>query len=229
MKNQLLNAVIAVMLLLPASGSAGIKCWTNSEGVRECGNVVPPEYAQQGHEEIGKSGVVTERVERAKTPEELAAEAEQKRKEEEIARQKAEQEKLDRILLDTYSVADEITMARDGKINIINNEIKIAEGNIQNAKQSLQQYQKSAANMERNGKPLPDNLKSDITKVKQQIKNYESFIKNKEQEKQVVYKDYESRLDRFLVLTGKKKPQAEPGNADSNNSAGSGGKNTATQ
>jgi hypothetical protein len=136
---------------------------------------------------------------------------------------------MDRILLDTYSVSDEITMARDGKINIINNEIKITQGNIHNATQSLQQYQKSAANFERSGKPLPDNLKNDINAVKQQIKNYENFIRNKEQEKQEVFKDYDVKLERFLVLTGKKKPQAEPGDTDNSKSSGSSGKNTTAQ
>jgi hypothetical protein len=228
MKNLILNAVIAVLILLPVSGNAGIKCWTNAEGVRECGNVVPPEYAQKGHEEIGKSGIVTERVERAKTEEELAIEAEQKRKEEELAKQKEEQEKQDRILLDTYSVSDEITMARDGKINIINNEIKIAQGNINNAKQSLQQYQKSAANLERSGKPLPENLKNDINKVKQQIKNYENFINSKELEKQTVYQDYKAKLQRFDELTGKK-PRAKAADTDSKNSTDSSGKNTVSQ
>ena len=44
-------ALAAVALLaLPPMAGAGIKCWTNNDGVRECGNAVPPEYAQQGHE-----------------------------------------------------------------------------------------------------------------------------------------------------------------------------------
>ena len=56
---------------------AGIKCWTNKEGYKECGNAVPPEYAQQGHTELNKQGLVVDQQERAKTPEELAAEADE--------------------------------------------------------------------------------------------------------------------------------------------------------
>ena len=55
------------------SAEAAIKCWTNKEGVRECGNAVPPEYAQQAHEEKSTSGMTIKRTERSKTPEELAA------------------------------------------------------------------------------------------------------------------------------------------------------------
>ncbi len=50
---------------------ARIKCWTNKDDIRECGNVVPPEYSQKGHEELSDQGIVIDRKERAKTPEEL--------------------------------------------------------------------------------------------------------------------------------------------------------------
>ena len=58
-------------LLLPFHAHA-FKCWTNNEGVRECGNVVPPEYAQQKTRTINERGITTEVKERAKTKEELA-------------------------------------------------------------------------------------------------------------------------------------------------------------
>ena len=51
-----------------------IKCWHNKDGVRECGNAVPPEYAQQQSEEKDKSGLTVKTQERAKTQEELEAE-----------------------------------------------------------------------------------------------------------------------------------------------------------
>ena len=44
-------AALAVALL-PLPASAGIKCWTNDDGVRECGNTVPPKYAQKAHREL---------------------------------------------------------------------------------------------------------------------------------------------------------------------------------
>ncbi len=49
--------------------AAAIKCWTNKDGIKECGNVVPPEYSQQETTQINKTGIVTGKTERAKTPE----------------------------------------------------------------------------------------------------------------------------------------------------------------
>ena len=74
MKKQLLSTLLIVFTLsgltLSASVQARMKCWTNNEGIKECGDTVPPEFAQKGHQELGKGGIVREETERAKTPEE---------------------------------------------------------------------------------------------------------------------------------------------------------------
>ena len=61
-------------MVFASTVNAGIKCWKNHEGVRECGNVVPPEFAQEGHEEKSKSGRTIGAQGRAQSAEELAAE-----------------------------------------------------------------------------------------------------------------------------------------------------------
>ena len=59
------------VLAFSGPANARIKCWTNQEGVKECGNTVPPEFAQKEHKEVSEQGVVMEEKERAKTEEEL--------------------------------------------------------------------------------------------------------------------------------------------------------------
>ncbi|MGW8227457.1 MAG: hypothetical protein ACWGOW_01080, partial [Gammaproteobacteria bacterium] len=64
------------LLLWPTATMAGsIKCWTNKDGVRECGAVVPPEYSQQRVEVMNERGIVVDVKEAAKTKEQLAEEA----------------------------------------------------------------------------------------------------------------------------------------------------------
>src|SRR3972149_4543035 len=94
-------AALATMLVIAADtvGAATVKCWTNNEGVKECGATVPPEYAQQEHKEINKQGIVVNVQERAKTDAEIA---EAKRQEElaEEERKLAEEKSLhDSVLL----------------------------------------------------------------------------------------------------------------------------------
>ena len=85
--------------MLVSNAHARMKCWTNSDGVKECGDKVPPEYTQKGYQELSKGGIVTDETDKVKTKEELKKE---KLEAEAIARHK-EKEKtkksLDRMLL----------------------------------------------------------------------------------------------------------------------------------
>lgn len=64
----------STVLLYAQSGLAAIKCWTNNEGYRECGNSVPPEYAQKETRTLNQRGVTTEVRQRAKSREEVLRE-----------------------------------------------------------------------------------------------------------------------------------------------------------
>ncbi|GMR07235.1 MAG: hypothetical protein BMS9Abin26_0237 [Gammaproteobacteria bacterium] len=182
---------------------AGFKCWTNNEGVRECGNVVPPEFAQKGHEEISSGGIVTNRVERAKTREELDALAKEKSAERQKLRAAEERQKNDRVLLDTFSNIDEIIMTRDGKINLLNNEIKITRGNIGKLQANLKGLRKNAANNERNGRKVSEKQLDAIKTTKAQIRKYQAFVDKKTREREEMKADYKAKISRFNELTGK--------------------------
>jgi hypothetical protein len=202
-RNKIILSVL--FLTLPSlASSAGIKCWTNAEGIRECGNVVPPEFAQGGHQEISKkTGAIKKEVGRALTDEELKAEAEERQKQKELARQEAEHKRQDKILLDTFSNEDEIIMTRDGKFNIINTEITVTEKNIANSEKELANLRKSAAGYERKGKPIPENLQKDIQNTSNQIKKKQEFVTKKRQEQAGLQEEYDYKIKRYRELTRK--------------------------
>ena len=198
---RILTALLATLLVIANSVHAGkIKCWTNSDGIRECGNVLPPEYAQQGHSEVNAQGVTTKRHQRAKTPEELA---EEKR----VADAKAEKERLaklqyekDQALLKTFSNEDEISMARDGKITAIKTELRLTRASMKNTKDRLRSYHKQAANLERASKPIGEKLAKDIKTAEKQIAEYKAFISGKEKEKKSIQAQFEKDMGRYKQL-----------------------------
>ena len=59
--------LLFIAIVLTNNAIARIKCWTNNEGNRECGDKIPPEYTQQGYKELDKSGLVREEKEKVKT------------------------------------------------------------------------------------------------------------------------------------------------------------------
>jgi len=194
------------LALLPSPASAGIKCWVNRDGVRECGNVVPPEYAQQGHEEKSKSGLTKEVTGKAKTVEEAAAERQAREAAAaEAAKQAAAQKKqneLDRVLLATFSSEDDITMARDGQLANIDSQIKITREHIRKLNESLDDMVSKAADEEKRGREVSADLRKGIADTRQQIDDESNFIRNREEEAEKIKSKFATDLARFRELHG---------------------------
>jgi hypothetical protein len=184
--------------------SAGIKCWLNHEGVKECGNTVPAEYAQQGHEEKNKFGLTVKTQERAKTAEEVVAEnAARKAKaaEDAVAAAKAKaQGEIDGVLLATFSSEDDLQMARDGQIENVESQIKITESHIAKLDKSLDQMIAKAAGLEKQGKPVNNDLTRGIENTRRQIEEQRQFILTKREEQGTIRKKFDGDLARFKEL-----------------------------
>jgi len=186
---------------LPAQ--ARIKCWKNKDGVRECGNTIPPEYSQQSHEELNKQGVVTVKTQRAKTEEELQAERAAARKAAEEKRKVRQQAIKDKVLLDTFSTEDDLLMTRDGKITNVDSDIKLAESQIERLKKNLDAMIHQAAVQERKGNKPSAKTTRDIARVRAQIESKREFISKKYAEQAAIREQFEHDLKRFRVLKGK--------------------------
>ena len=193
-------------LALAWAGSAGagrIVCWTNDEGVRECGHAVPPEYVDKRREELNERGIVVNVTPAAKTKEELAEEerlaklAEQERKREEEKRQQ------DEILLKTFTTERDVLMARDSKVAAIESIIGIIASNVTSLERDLEEQQRRAANYERRGKSVPDELFQEMAATKRRIADKNAFVAQKRREQEAIRARYDADLARFRELTAR--------------------------
>ncbi len=193
MPTTLLSVAFSTLLLFSAGAQAKIVCWTNSDGIRECGNAVPPEYAQKQRQTINEQGRTIETRERAKSAEEITADrarlAEEKRK-----------EIYDRVLLSTYLTEDDINRSRNSKLDAINATIGNAQGNIEKLQEKLDEEKKKAAGYERKGKELPERLQHDIASLQSQIEDKNRFIASKEEEKVKLNEKFDAEVARFREL-----------------------------
>ena len=73
-QGQLLASFIFLICCLANPAGANIKCWTNEDGVRECGNKIPPEYSQGASVKISRGGVIIGEEEAAKSLETIRKE-----------------------------------------------------------------------------------------------------------------------------------------------------------
>ncbi|MFP3874652.1 MAG: hypothetical protein ACLFQT_08605 [Thiohalophilus sp.] len=193
--------LVLLGVFAPTAFAGAYKCWTNEDGVRECGQNVPPEYSQQRIEILNQQGVVIDVEEAARTPEELEQEkraAEQRKLEQEEAEEKRRQ---DQVLLNTFASQHDLELYYEDKTAAIQNRIEITRASNERLQENLDEQQKQAANLERRGESLPEKLLNKMEQTKQQIANNEKFIAEKQQELEQLNAEYETKLERLRELT----------------------------
>ena len=190
----------------PPGIAGSIKCWTNEEGVRECGSAVPPEYSQKRVEVINERGMVVEVKERAKTKEELEAE---KREAERLTKLKQEEQRRldelrlrDTILLNTFTTERDLKISYDDKIAAVRGIIDITQSGGRTLNENLQAVQKKAANYERAGEKPPQAVFEEMESLKRQMKDNDRFITQKQEEIKTLQQQYNADLQRFRELKG---------------------------
>ena len=208
MKNNITNKLfilgVSAFLLSQPVFAAKFKCWTNNEGVKECGSYVPAEYSQKRIETRGDSGRVVEVNERAKNEAELA-EIDRLAKLKEIEDAKiAAQKKKDDILLKTFTSERDINMLRDSKTNVIEGIIRVTNSNNKALKKKLEKLQKKAANSERRGKKPHENLLNDIKVIENRISKNKKSNETKRTEQKTIRAKFAKDLQRFRTLKNKK-------------------------
>lgn len=194
--------MLVVLCGVGSAAQAKIKCRKNHEGVRECGNSVPPEFAQQGYEEMSSGGVTVDSKGRAKSLEELEAEREVAKAQADAAIREREQAAKDRVLLDTFSSDDDMLLARDGQITHLESQIKLTESHTDKLNNGLEELIQDAADHERRGNQPPEKLLGDIKSLRQQIHDNKVFVETKHQERGELIKKFDIDIARFHKLKG---------------------------
>jgi len=194
--------ILSVLLLIGFSINtpAAYKCWTNHEGVTECGEKIPPEFAQKGHKEISEQGIVLEKQDRAKTEEELREEKRQAALEKEKKERASKQAREDKILMDSYAKVSEIEKARDDKIAVIKSSIALSEKRSVKISEDLAKRTAAAEKEELAGKAPNEDLIEDIESLKRQLKNNQQFMEDREKEIQALKDAYAADIARFEEL-----------------------------
>ncbi|MCW9025267.1 MAG: hypothetical protein OQK73_11410 [Gammaproteobacteria bacterium] len=187
-------------LLLPNVHATKIKCWVNSDNVRECGSVVPPEYSQQRIEILNERGIIIEVKDAAKTKEQLEEEARLARIEEAKQRRIAEQKRKDQILLQTYTTERDLKLSNDSKVDAIKSIIDITNSNTRSLQKNLEKLQKQAADYERSSLATPKPLLNDMDDLLRQINDNNDFIEKKDTALEIMDRKFKRELRRFRDL-----------------------------
>ena len=192
--------VLALAAFLAAPAAAGLYKWVDEKGNVQYSDRVPPEQASGARSEMDKRGLTIKRTDAARTPEEIAREQELARLRAERERMEAEQKAADQVLLRTFRSEDDILMARDGKVQAIDTQIGVTRSLVAQTQERLAEQQRQAADMERQGTPVSASQVRAIADLRRQVDDSYAAIVQNEQTRAAVIEKYDRDLVRFRQL-----------------------------
>ena len=198
-----LAGLLCVFNTQPMAGA--LYKWVDENGAVRYSDQLPPKQSPTGHQKLNPQGMVVTTKEAAKSPEEIAIEAEALRKLEkqqsEEARLKAIQVRHDRVLLLTFSSEEEIEHARENRIESIDSVIRLIQNSIKSTKSQLDQITNHAQlNYTSKGKEVPGGLAQKIEHFQRKIESRNAQLESKEAEKDRISEKYNLDLERFQLL-----------------------------
>lgn len=165
--------------------------WTDQEGNVHYSDQIPPEAKEYARERVNDQGVAVERIERALTPEELAAQKAAADKEIADAKHAEDLRKADEALMNSYASEEDLTRAYSQRLDLLSQTIDARQMEIAAREQSLTSLVTQAAEMERGGRPVSDAIKQMIASERTEIDRQKQFLLKKESEKLTAKKDYD--------------------------------------
>lgn len=181
--------------------------WVDDEGVVHYGDSVPPEYAKQDRTLLNAQGVTVGFEEGEITAEEQAEIDRLAAIEAAELQKRADANRRDKMLLDTYLTVADIEDLRDRRLELIDSQIRVTEfylGNLRNRLESLHKESKRFApeSEKKDAPPMPEDLALDISRTEASISLYEKTLTRSRADQEKLRTAFASDIERFIELKG---------------------------
>lgn len=204
------------VLLLSTNNVAEAKTyrWVDDQGKVHFSDVIPPDQVKYQRETLNKAAQVIETSDKAKTQEEYDQEQHMQSLRQEQDKLIAKQAAEDKVLLSTYRSIEDMDLTLNGRMQALDAQRRVAEGNLKRLQHQLESQQKKAAELERNGQVVGQGLLNDIRSSEQQIQLATTEISAHVSKKSQVKAEFESSIERFKYLTQGKNATADNNTQD---------------
>lgn len=183
--------------------------WVDKDGNVHYSDHVPPEAVDQARDEINQAGRTVKSVDRALTEEERAAAQAAKIAAEEERKRLEEQEKMDAILLSSYSDEEALKRSYQERFDLVGQAIESARIGLKSQEKSLADLLAHAAELEQQNKPVSTTVKASLELARKQTEQQRGFLEMRENEKASLEKEYETTLQRYRELSKAKKEEEQ--------------------
>jgi len=192
--------ILLTSLLFTSPVFAKLYKWVDESGKVHYSDKVPPKHTKQARQELNQNGIIVKSKGRAKTNEEIARDKELKKLRDEQALILEKQQATDRVLLRTFRSIDDLILTRDGKLETIDQQIRVSKDNIKRLKQHLNIVQTEAARRELKGLIINKKITIDIENTNTHIQDTYKSIIRKERNKELISQNFNRDIERFTQL-----------------------------
>lgn len=203
------GALVMLAMLVAAAGvlAAGpapkvMYKWVDENGVVHYTDKMPPEAVDKASVELNKQGVPVKKTEKALTPEQRRALAQDADRQKQIARQQEEIARRDRALVSSYTSEAEIDLARNRSLQTINN---VVQSTLAFSEQlNKRKAEAEAKKVEFKGKPVVASLDRELESIDAELARQADLIAQKKRETEAVIAKYDADKQRWRELVAAK-------------------------
>ncbi len=177
--------------------------WRDGQGNPHYDDVLPEEALKYGYDVINPSGLVVKHVERARTPEEVAADKAAAEKTATAKRLQDDQLRKDQQMIAAYPREEDLQSSQREQLAVIDQTVQATQASLQNQEKSLSEMLAHAADLDRTGKPVPATLQQQIDMLRIGIEKQKAYITSKNAEKESSAKRFEAEIAHYREVQAK--------------------------
>ncbi len=200
----LLALLAAPPALAETTGSAPTKKilkWTDENGKVHYGESIPPEYQDRARTEMNTSGVEKRKFDASQTPEQRRAAEEKASAERDDRAKRAEQQRRDVALLQTYTNVKDIDESRDRSLSIPQQALLGLAVRMKRAQERMAGLQKEVDTVTRLKKPIPEALKEEVADQNGEIAQLKQERARFDDQIEKIRAKHDADRKRYLELT----------------------------
>jgi hypothetical protein len=163
--------------------------WVDNNGVTQYGDKLPPEYAGRKNSEMNDRGLVVKQNNVQTSP-----------KSEAETQLKIDQARKDKILIASYSNANEIDLARDRSLEMDKAALTSLTAQKDNITARIARNNQTVDGFKKRNKPLPVNLETELKDAVAQSARIDKQMADRKLAMEVTKKNFAADKERFIAL-----------------------------
>ncbi|HXQ63771.1 MAG TPA: DUF4124 domain-containing protein [Steroidobacteraceae bacterium] len=195
----------AAMAATPSSPTQSVYKWTDEKGVVHYSDAVPAQSADQDATVLNSQGVPVGTVPGRRTPDQLAAEATRRAKEDRAQQAVAQSRQRDQNLLATYLTVEEIEALRDRRADILDGQARVTSAYLEQLRTRQHQLEQQVQrfrpyNTSPNAPQLPEPVAEDLVRTTTDVATQQRNLEIKKQDLANMKAQFASDIARFREL-----------------------------